>query len=44
MNARAIDPMGTARIDDVRDPYRAERLRAQTVSYTHLTLPTKRIV
>lgn len=29
MNARAIDPMGTARIDDVRDPYRAERLRAQ---------------
>ena len=29
MNARAIDPMGTARIDDVRDPYRAERLRTQ---------------
>lgn len=30
MTTRAIDPMGSARIDDVRDPYRAERVRAQT--------------
>lgn len=29
MSSRAIDPLGSARIDDVRDPYRAERLRAQ---------------
>ncbi|MEN5397736.1 hypothetical protein ABE612_09485 [Achromobacter xylosoxidans] len=29
MSAKAIDPMGSVRIDDVRDPYRAERLRAQ---------------
>lgn len=29
MSAQAIDPMGSVRIDDVRDPYRAERLRAQ---------------
>ncbi|MFY1877813.1 hypothetical protein ACOTF3_17680 [Achromobacter xylosoxidans] len=29
MSAKAIDLMGSVRIDDVRDPYRAERLRAQ---------------
>lgn len=29
MSSRAIDPLGSARIDDVRDPYRTERLRAQ---------------
>ncbi len=29
MNARAVGPIGHARIDDVQDPYRTERLRAQ---------------
>ncbi|EHK66748.1 hypothetical protein [Achromobacter arsenitoxydans] len=29
MSTHTIDPIGAAGIDDVRDPYRAERLRAQ---------------
>lgn len=28
MTSYAVDPIGAAGIDDVRDPYRAERLRA----------------
>ncbi|MNX83319.1 hypothetical protein D3C86_1150790 [compost metagenome] len=29
MSSSAVEPIGRARIDDVRDPYRAEQLRAQ---------------
>lgn len=29
MSFRTVDPLGPARIDDARDPYRSERLRAQ---------------
>lgn len=30
MRSTSLDPLGPARTDDARDPYRAERLRAQT--------------
>ncbi|QVQ24698.1 hypothetical protein [Achromobacter deleyi] len=29
MRSSAVDPIGRVRVDDVRDPYRAEQLRAQ---------------
>lgn len=47
MNVRAIDPMGSARIDDVRDPYRVERVRAETYARVHAALrpqPTPKAV